>query len=406
MDRQSDRLNLSRTQWLIATLLFAATLLNYLDRQILSFLVPQMRTSIGLTLQQYTTALNAFLLGYAFMYFGSGLVIDWVGSRNGLVIFVALWSVVSGLHGAIRGFWDLVVLRFLLGIFEPGAWTGGVKTVAENFAPAQRGIATGLFTSGSSVATVIAPPLVVFLGIHYGWRTAFFLPSTVGLLWVPLWMRVSRLSRKSPSLSEAQPKLQLKEIPGLLHDQRVLAYIAARFFGDSSGYFFLFWIPEYLVSTKHFSFAMLGALGWIPYLCNDVGPITGGYLSGLLIKRGAQPVYARKVIMSVGAGVVALGTLSQSSAAVWLILLSLSASMFGVGLWAGNLHTIPTDAFPRRIVGSIYGLAGSCGAVGGIMFNLLTGYLAARGNYSAVFFALALLEPLGAAALWLWLSDQ
>lgn len=119
MNGQQERLNLSPTQWFLAALLFAATLLNYLDRQILSLLVPQMRISMGLTLPQYTTALNAFLLGYAFMYFGSGLVIDWIGSRRGLAVFLFLWSIVSGLHAAIRGFWDLVALRLLLGIFEP-----------------------------------------------------------------------------------------------------------------------------------------------------------------------------------------------------------------------------------------------------------------------------------------------
>jgi ACS family hexuronate transporter-like MFS transporter len=191
----------------------------------------------------------------------------------------------------------------------------------------------------------------------------------------------------------------------LLHDKRALAYVLARFFGDSSGYFFLFWIPEYLVSTKNFSFAMLGTLGWIPFLANDLGPLTGGYLSGLLVQAGRPPLFSRKLIMTLGSILVAIGALSQSASQIWIVLLFLSISTFGVGVYAGNLHAVPADAFPFKSVATIYGLAGSAGALGGILFNSLVGYFSSQGDYFVVFVVLVLLEPLAVAALWMWMRD-
>jgi ACS family hexuronate transporter-like MFS transporter len=161
---------LSPQQTLIAFLLFLMIVLNYLDRQILSVLAPVMRKEIGLTQTDYALAVNSFLLAYAFMYVGSGLMLDRVGSRKGLAIFVALWSVASGLHAAIRGFVGLVSFRFLLGLAEPGGWTGAAKTVSERFTPVQRGLASGIFTTGAGIGAVIAPPLIVFLSLRYGWR--------------------------------------------------------------------------------------------------------------------------------------------------------------------------------------------------------------------------------------------
>ena len=173
--RPNSKVALTPQQTLIAVLLFLMIVLNYPDRQILSVLAPVMRRQIGLTQADYAFAVNAFLLAYAIMYAGSGLILDRVGCRKGLAIFVALWSVASGLHASIRGFAGLAIFRFLLGLAEPGGWTGAAKTVSERFTSAQRGLASGIFTTGAGIGAVIAPPLIVFLSLKYGWRSLFVL---------------------------------------------------------------------------------------------------------------------------------------------------------------------------------------------------------------------------------------
>lgn len=398
----ADSMRFSPRQRAIVSLLFAVALLNYIDRQVLSVLVPVMKEKIGLTTEQYAWLVNAFLLAYGIMYTGSGLVLDRVGARVGLAAFVAIWSIVSGLHAAATGFISLLVLRFLLGLAEPGGWTGAIKTVSEKFNPVQRGLAAGIFASGASVATLIAPPVVVFMSIHWGWRMAFIVPALAGLLWLPFWWKAAREESNTTAESARQPGFG--ETLQALGDRRVFGYVLARFFGDSSGYFLLFWIPEYLSSMKGFSFAMLGKLGWFPFLCNDVGPLTGGYLSSKLVQAGIQPVTARKLVMSGAPLLVAVGALSVSATHTWAILGQLGVAAFGVGVWAGNLHALPADAFPREKVATVYGLAGSAGAIGGIIFNYLVGYFTAKSNYAAIFAMLLLVQPLGAAGMWLFLK--
>ena len=406
LSRPTAKVALTPQQTLIAVLLFLMIVLNYLDRQILSVLAPVMRREIGLTQADYAFAVNAFLLAYALMYAGSGLILDRIGSRRGLAIFVTLWSVASGLHAAIWGFAGLVIFRFLLGLAEPGGWTGAAKTVSERFTSAQRGLASGIFTTGAGIGAVIAPPLIVFLSLKYGWRSAFLLASVAGLLWVPFWLYATRNHPEVSPIQDSGAMSGVKQGLSNLANKRVLSYILTRFFGDSSGYFFLFWLPEYLMTSKNFTFTMLGTLGWIPFFWNDVGALLGGYTSSWLVQRGQQPLFSRKVMMTSAAALVALGTLFQAASSHFWILLSLSLSNFGVGIWAGNLHAVPADGFPVRMVATVHGLAGSAGAVGGILFNTLVGYYSTRGNYPVVFLLLALLQPLGLVGLWLWLQDS
>lgn len=392
----------SRQQWGIALLLFFMILLNYLDRVVLSLLSPVIRAEFNLTQMNYAVAVNAFLVAYGVMYLGSGLVLDRTGSRKGLSLFVGIWSVVCALHAAIAGFYSLVAYRFLLGVFEPGGWTGAVKTVSERFAPAQRSLAAGIFTSGAGVGSVIAPPLVVWLSLHYGWRSAFLIAGVSGLLWLPLWSLVTR----DPQRAAVPTPVPIRTLlPRLLRDPRSLAYVATRFFGDTTGYFFLFWLPEYFVTSKGFTFEEVGALAWIPFLWNDFGALAGGYASGRLVQWRQRPIESRKIMMSVAALFVLAGSSLQSASGVLGVLLSVSLCTFGVGIWAGNMHAVAADGFPQSEVATVHGLAGSVGAVGGILFNTLVGHLSMSGDYFFAFLVLVALQPLGVGALWLWLPD-
>lgn len=394
--------SLSRQQWVIAILLFFMILLNYLDRVVLSLLSPVIRAEFHLTQMDYAVAVNAFLIAYGVMYLGSGLVLDRTGSRTGLGLFVGLWSAACVLHAAIAGFYSLVSYRFLLGVFEPGGWTGAVKTVSERFAPAQRSLAAGIFTSGAGIGSVIAPPLVIWLSLHYGWRSAFLIAGLLGLIWLPLWSLATRNSK--PTAAPA-PTPILTLLPRLLRDPRSLAYVATRFFGDTTGYFFLFWLPEYLVTSKGFTLKEVGALAWIPFLWNDLGALAGGYASGRLVEWRQRPIESRKIMMSVAALFVLAGSLFQSASGAIGVLVSVSLCTFGVGIWAGNMHAVAADGFPQAEVATVHGLAGSVGAIGGILFNTLVGHLSMSGDYFLAFLILVALQPLGVGALWLWLPD-
>ncbi len=379
-------------------------LLNYLDRVVLSLLSPVIRAEFHLTPMDYAYAVNAFLIAYGIMYLGSGLVLDRVGSRKGLGLFVGLWSAACVLHAAITGFYSLVSYRFLLGIFEPGGWTGAVKTVSERFLPAQRSLAAGIFTSGAGIGSLIAPPLVVWLSLRFGWRSAFLIAGLAGLVWLPLWMLATKQPPIATAAAEARLPIQ-KLLPAMIRNPRYLAYVATRFFGDTTGYFFLFWLPEYLINSKGFTLKDVGALAWIPFLWNDLGALAGGYASGRLVEWRQRPVEARKVMMSTAALFVLLGSLLQSASGAFGVLLSVSLCTFGVGVWAANMHAVAADGFPPGEVATVHGLAGSAGAIGGILFNTLVGHLSTSGDYFFAFLVLVTLQPLGVGALWLWLPE-
>ena len=280
-------------------------LLNYLDRVVLSIVSPVLRQELSLSQGQYALALNAFLAAYAVMYLGSGLLLDKVGSRFGLAIFVLIWSVVSGLHGLTTGLAGLVVFRFALGLAEPGGWTGAVKAVSERFSPSQRGLASGIFTAGAGLGALVAPPLVVFLMLRYGWRASFWITGAAGLIWLPFWWRATR---GWPAAVPVRGPSVLSRLPDVLRDRRALAFAATGSSVIRQGYFFLFWLPEYLVTAKRFSLVSVGALAWIPFCWQDIGSILGGYGSGVLVRRGIAAVNSRKLMMSVAALFVILGT--------------------------------------------------------------------------------------------------
>jgi MFS transporter, ACS family, hexuronate transporter len=395
----AGKLSFSRQQWFLAFLLFLMMVMNYLDRQALSVVAPVMRKDLGISVMGYANAVNSFLLAYSIMYAGSGMILDRIGYRAGLAIFVGLWSLFSGLHGAISGYASLLVFRFLLGLAEPGGFTGAVKTIAENYGPSQRALASSALGLGTGLGSLIAPPLIVFLSLRFGWRSAFIIASSVGVIWIPLWLWVTR--RRNAAADPPVPLVKkLRSIP---RNRKVLAYILARAFGDSSGYFVLFWFPEYLVTAKHFSFVMLGKLGWIPPCGSDIGAVLGGYLSSRLVARGWSPLVSRKILMSSAAVLLAAGVMLQFLSGPIAVLLSLSLCTIGVGIWACNLHALATDAFPRSIVATVHGTAGSAGAAAGIVFNSLVGYFGSRQNYGAALTMFALLLPLAVTPLWLWL---
>ena len=385
----------------MVALLFFVSCLNYIDRQVLAIVIPLMRQQLGITPAQYGTSVSAFLLAYGLMYAGSGLILDRTNGRVGLAVFVAFWSFFSSLHAAITGVAGLIIFRFLLGLAEPGGWTGAVKCIGDWFDPVQRGMVSGIFTAGSTVASLLTPPLAVFITLHYGWRFAFLLSGVLGLFWVPLWWQATR----SGKITSQPPSGTRVPMWIAIRSPQAAGYALARFFGDSSGYFFMFWVVDYLVAAKGFSFVMIGSVGWIPFMCNALGAVAGGYASSWLARAGHAPLWSRKIAMTVAPVFVLAGLLAVPSTSTSFVIAVLGISAFGVGVWAGNLHALAVDTFSQATLGGLYGLAGAAGAVGGFVFNALVAHLRMQNRDTEIFIALSTLQPLAVSCLWLLLRE-
>jgi ACS family hexuronate transporter-like MFS transporter len=374
-----------------------------------------LRRELNLSNSQYAYAVNAFMVAYAIMYLVIGRLIDLLNTRRGLGLSFGVWSIASFCHSFIVGLWDLCFWRFLLGASEPGNFPACVKAVASWFPARERGLAIGLVFGGTAIGAIIAPPLIVWLTVHYGWRMAFLLTSLGGMFWLLFWFGWYREPEEHPRITpqEFQHIRSDDEVDGgkgqpfgwqkLLKLPQAWSFVLARFFADSLGYFNFFWIPSYLVSAKGFSFQSMGELLWIPFLFQDLGSIIGGYASGVLIKRGLAPIWARKLTMSLSLLLIPAGIFSIRASQPFYVILCISVATFGLGWWSPNIHSLMMDSFPRYSVASIGGLSGSGGAVGGVIFTWFTGYAADRGAYHLVFYTTGLLTFLSILSTWVFL---
>ena len=401
-------------RWIIAGLLFLATLVNYMDRQLLSVIAPMLRRDLHLSNTQYAYAINSFLIAYGIMFTVGGWLIDLLHTRRGLALSLALWSLASLLHTVVVGAWDLCFYRFLLGVAEPGNFTAAVKAVAAWFPKRERGVAIGFVLSGTGIGAIVAPPLVVWIALHFGWRMAFLLPSLAGVCWLPLWLYLYREPEEHPWIrgresehifsGRAGAAENGKEVPAqwskLLALPQSWSFILGRFFADPLGYFYWFWMPSYLVAAKGFSFVELGKWLWIPYLIQGLGQIAGGLFSGSLIRRGVAPILARKVGLSVGLLLTPMAILSLASNGGFLVLLYISVATFGLGWWGANYNSAIMDSIPRRSVSSVAGLAGSGRVVSSAMVTWFTGWAADHHAYPLVFWVNTILMVVSVIFSW------
>jgi len=404
-------------RWIIATLLFLATLINYMDRQLLSVIAPLLRKDLNLTNTQYAYAINSFLIAYGIMFTVGGRIVDLLHTRRGLALCLGIWSLASLLHTVIVGAWDLCIYRFLLGVSEPGNFTASVKAVAAWFPTRERGVAIGYVVGGTGIGAIVAPPAAVWLALHFGWRMAFLLPSLGGFLWLPLWFGLYREPEQHPRITEAERQLILSDRAGesrtgkesapkwssLLTHSQTWSFILARFFVDPLGFFYWFWMPSYLVFAKGFNFAQLGKWLWIPYLVQGFGQIAGGYFSGILIRRGMTPVLARKWGLTVGLLLTPAAILSLASSQTSTILSYISIATMGLGWWGANYNSAVMDSVPRHSVSSVSGLAGSGGVVSSAVVTWFTGYAADHHAYGPVFLVNSVLMVFSVAATWVLL---
>ncbi len=392
-------------------MIFLLTVVNYIDRMTLSVLAPTIMDQFGMTNVAYARVVFMFLLAYTISQTVSGKVLDRVGTRAGFMLFVGIWTVASMLHAAARGVTQLGAFRFLLGIGEAGNWPGAAKAVAEWFPVRERAFAMAVFNSGASIGAVVAPPLIVWVALTFGWRYAFFIGASLSAVVLTLWFLFYRTPERHPRLSEkerahilsdqtpADPAAAVLRRPwlSLFRHRQVWALVAGRFFTDPIWWFLISWLPNYLKNERGFTLALIGMLAWIPFLFADLGNLSGGGLSSLLIRRGWSVDRARRVVMLGSAFLVPVGVAAVvSTRSDALALAGVSLIAFCFQSWIVNVITIPSDCFPKQDVGSVAGVGGTAAGVASMLFTLLVGYLVDHFSYAPVYLIVGAMGPLGA----------
>ena len=415
-------MKIPRLRWVIAAMLFFSTMINYADRLALSIVSRDLRAEFHMTEQDYSYVLTAFLAAYAIMYAGSGYLVDRLGTRRGFAVFISVWSIAAMLHAAVRGFWSLGAARFLLGLGEPGNWPAAAKAVAEWFPATQRALGVGIFNAGSSLGSAIAPPMVSYLTLRFGWRFAFFFTGSLGILWLIAWLilyqpphlnRLLRAEEYEEIKNQVRPPEETSAAaPSSINWRKIIrmrecyTLIIARFFTDPVIYFVIFWLPEYLRKERGFDLKMVGDYAWVPFIFGDIGYILGGWLSGRLMRAGWKLPNARKFVMLLGAVVMPVAICAPLVPSAWMAIGATCFITFGHAFWVSNLQTLPTDLFHGHEIGTASGFSGMGGAVGGILANLGTGYIVQHFSYTPIFFMAGLMHPLSMVIVYALLRNR
>lgn len=387
----------SRMRWVMIALVFWATVINYLDRQTLSVAAPVLRDEFHMSNVAYSRVVFAFMLAYTIMNGVSGPLIDKLGTRLGYAVCMLWWSVAGLLHAFASGVWSLGIFRFLLGMGEAGNWPGGVKVVAEWFPERERALASGIFNSGSSVGAILSAPLVAWLLLKFGWKSAFVAVGVSGFLWLLIWWPIYRTPAPAGSRGQSVVKANVPVV-ALLKSRFVVAFTVAKIFLDPAWYFYIFWFPEYLKHARGFDMKSIGMYGWIPFMVAGLGNIFGGAFSAFLLRRGASLNFARKaaVVFFTGIMLSAIPAVLVSDVRVAIALVSIA--MVGYTGASANMLAFPGDVFPKSMVASVYGFGSMGAGFGGMIFTLITGWVIDHFSYTPAFFGFGVI-PLICAAI-------
>ena len=390
-------------RWLIVFLLFIATGLSFLDRQVLSIAIIKIQQEFHITDVQYGMINTSFLISYAIMFTLGGWLIDRVGGKTGLAISVGVWSVANSLHAVMTSFSQLLAFRFMLGIGEGGCFPGAAWTVYRWFDKKERALANGIAIGGSAIGAVVAPPLTIWLSGNYGWRGGFLIPGLIGIAWVIAWLLIPW--RKENLVVDTQSVAESKEtIPflDLLKKRPTWVFIIIRFLLDPVFYFMMFWIPKYLSSVRNVSFEEIGKLFWIPFLALGIANILGGWFSGKLIANKFSVNKARKTVMGIAALLTLAAPAIEWVSSVHVAVALMSVFMFAHGFWITNYITSISDMFGQKATSTVVGLSGTAGAISGLLLNPLMGVIIQNYSYRPLWIASGLLYPL-AFGLLIWL---
>ena len=383
-------------RWIIVALLFTATAINYVDRQMIGLLKPTLQAEFEWNETTYAGIVFYFQLAYAVGYIVFGNVVDRIGARLGYAAAFVMWTGAHMLHAAANSVFSFGVVRFLLGIGESGNFPAGIKAVTEWFPQKERAFATGIFNAGANVGAIITPLIVPALTIAYGWRAAFVITGAVSLLWLVAWLALYRRPRESKQLSagelayiESDPADPPAHVPWsrLISRKETWAFAIGKFLTDPVWWMFLFWLPDFLVKRHGLDLMTFGPPLVVIYVISDLGSIAGGWFSSRLMNKGWSANRARKTTMLICALCVTPVIFAQYVDSLWVAVAIISLATAAHQAWSANLYTLPSDMFPRKAVGSVIGIGGTAGAVGGMLFSLYIGQVLERiGTYSLIFY--------------------
>ncbi len=382
-------------RWGICGLLFFATTINYIDRQVLGILAPTLEKEIGWTELDYGYIVTAFSAAYALGLLFMGGIIDKIGTKIGYAIAIFGWSIAAMFHAAASSVMGFAAARFGLGLSEAGNFPAAIKTVAEWFPKKERAFATGIFNSGSNIGAIIAPLVVPWLTITYGWQEAFIVTGALGFFWIILWWVFYKRPEDHKKISKAElnyiqsdPADPQEKIPWmqLLKYKQTWAFTIAKFLTDPIWWFYLYWVPKFLNQKHGITLDKIGIPLIIIYLMADFGSIGGGWLSSFFINRGWSVNKGRKFTMLLMALFVVPIVLVSVASEIWMVVVLLSLATAAHQGWSANLFTTVSDLFPRKAVASVVGIGGMGGAIGGMLIATIAGLiLQFTGSYFILF---------------------
>jgi ACS family hexuronate transporter-like MFS transporter len=386
-------------RWVIIGLIFLGTVVNFLDRLAIPVLSPVLQAEFKLTNLQYATISSWFLFVYAGSMFLWGAVFDRLGNRTGFALAVVLWSVAEIGHAFARGFGSLCAMRGALGLGEAGNWPGATRTIAAWFPARQRALGMGIANTGASLGPALAPPLILWLQFHFGWRAVFLVTGAFGFAWLVLWLAF--YPRRGSAVADAA--VHHRAIPWgvLLRRREVWGIVLGRFFGDPIWWLYLNWLPLYLFNARGFSLKEIAAFGWMPFVSAALGALGGGWFSGWLLRCGWDVSRARRTAITAGTVCMMAGFATPFATSPYAALGWMCVTCFGFQFWVGNVQTLPSDYFPVGAVGSIAGFAGTAAGAGAVIFTLSTGWIVDHFSYTPVLVIAGLLAPLATGTLFL-----
>lgn len=420
-------------RWVIISLVFFATLINYIDRLTISVLAPKIMEAFKLSNTEFGAIATWFLLAYTVSQSASGKLYDKIGVKRGFTVSIVVWSLAGIATAWANGPKALSFCRFMLGLGEAGNWPGAAKTVSEWFPAKQRALGMAIFNSGAALGSVIAPPVIVGLYAYFGdWHEVFIVTGALGFVWLAMWLwaydspenhrwltdEEYRYIKADDEAPQTKPVIEIAaETPSvepnavvavdsedvswfrLLSFRQTWGIILARFLVDPIWWLYITWLPLFLHSVHGFDLKQIGLFAWVPYVAADAGSLFGGWLSGHLIGRGWSANAARKAVIAFAALLMPAGILAAYSADAMTALALVAVVLFGFQVWINNVQTLPSDFFPSNAVGSVAGLGGTGAGIGSMIFIFTTGWVVDHFSYTPILVAAGLLAPIGTIVL-------